>query len=77
MSDKCNAEVWILVDAAGDYAVGTSQETAITSYEENIQPLGDSGGYRLVNLTVNVPLPVAVEVEVDVPEQGEPVVTVS
>jgi hypothetical protein len=78
MSEKCNAEVWVVVDDCGDYAVGKSQEDAAEKYEETIQQLSSASGIRYVQLTVAVPLPVPVVVEVDVPEtEDEPVVSVA
>lgn len=71
------AEVFVLVDANGDYAVGNSREHAIEKYEEDIQAVADCEGFRLVKLDVSVPLPEAVTVDVNVPPgEGDPTVTV-
>lgn len=71
-------EVWICVDDNGDYATGNDVESARGEYENTVQPLADAGGFRLVCISVSVPLPTAIEASVNVPESDEtPVVTVS
>jgi len=60
-------EVVMVVDSAGDYAVGKDLESAIEAYENEVQSIAESGGYRVVNLTLNVALPESVELSADVP----------
>ncbi len=60
-------EVWVCVDATGDYAVGVSAEAAREKYTEDIGDLGDCEGFRLVKVTVKVPMPLD-ELVVDAPE---------
>ena len=50
MTEKCNVEVWLLVDSCGDYAVGTSREDAAENYEEDVQSLSAAEGIRYVRL---------------------------
>lgn len=64
-------DVWMCVDSAGDYAVGTDECSAREAYEKSIQPLADCDGFRLVKLSVTMPLPVPIEIAVDVPEVDE------
>jgi hypothetical protein len=64
-------EVWVAVDADGDYECGVDEDAATERFDENV---GGTGGRRLVKLTVKVPLPTVIEltgeVEAD-PEPGE------
>ena len=69
-------EVWICVDAAGDYAVGKEESEACDAYEQTIGELVNCGGYRLVKLIVNVPLPDVVELQGAAPAQGAAKLTV-
>jgi hypothetical protein len=64
-------EVWVLVDASGDYAVAKDAAAAVEAYEGEVQALTESGGHRLVKLTVKVPLPATVELVGEVPPDGE------
>lgn len=63
-------EVWVCVDVDGNYAVGSSDEVAREKYTEDVGDLGDCGGFRLVRVTVKVPMPVE-DLAVDVPELPE------
>ncbi len=58
-------ELWVIVDAGGDFGFGRSGEEAAEHYEENIG--GFPGASRLVKVTLNVPLPVVTELTGDVP----------
>jgi hypothetical protein len=53
----------LLIDANGDYAVGKCQDTAAEAYEQDVGALSESGGFRIVNLTVKATLPESVELE--------------
>jgi len=78
MPNTIRLEVCVLVDASGDYAVGKDREEAVERYEETIQPTGDAGGLRFIDVTLTVPLPEAITVEVDVPEvEAAPTVRVA
>jgi hypothetical protein len=70
MPEKASCELVLIVDAAGDYAAGKDLAAAVEAYENEIQPIGDSGGYRVVNLAVAVALPVAVDLAGEAPEQS-------
>jgi len=70
MADVCKCELFVLVDAAGDYAVGKDEASAREAYENDIGALSDADGFRLVKVTVNVPLPEVVELTGDAPEHG-------
>jgi hypothetical protein len=61
MASKITVEMWACVDSAGDYAVGNSEEAAREKYEEDVQALSESSGFRLVKINVAVPLPEPVE----------------
>ena len=63
-------EVWILVDAAGDYVASHDADQLGELYESGVQSLADCGGFRRVKVTVVVPLPVTVELTGMAPEQG-------
>lgn len=59
--------VWVCLDSSGDYAVGKEESGAIEAYESEVQGLAEAGGYRLVEITVKVPLPTRIELTGDVP----------
>ena len=65
-------EVFVCVDDCGDYAVGKESANAIEAYEGEVQALTDAGGFRMVKLTLTVPLPEIVEMTGEVPALGEP-----
>jgi hypothetical protein len=67
MADKITAEVCVLVDACGDYAVGKDEADAREAYENTIQALTDCDGFRLVKLCVAVPLGAVVELTREAP----------
>ncbi len=64
-------EVWVLVDAAGDSAVGASPEDCRASYEENIQALNDAEAFRMVKVSLVVPPPAVAELSGTVAEDGK------
>ncbi len=65
-------EMWMLVDAAGDYAVGKDEDEAKERYVETIQPVEDSGGFRMVKVFVRVTLPAVIELEAEAEPEEEP-----
>lgn len=56
-SKKTTCEVWICVDACGDYGVGHSADTALAQYAEVADAPSDCSGFRLMKVSVAVPLP--------------------
>lgn len=56
-------EVWVIVDADGEYGVGFDEDTAADDYSNN----GSSSIRRVVRVTLNVPLPTVTEVEATLP----------
>ncbi len=73
-----SVEVFIVVDADGQYVVGTSEDAVSEAYDNDI---GTSAATcrRVVKVTINVTVPESLEIEVDVPEveESEPTVTVA
>ncbi len=75
--DLLKCELWICVDAGGDYAVGKDEDEAKTAYEDTVQPLADCSGFRLLKITVNVPTPtVRPELTGTAPEEGQATLSV-
>ena len=72
-----DAEVFLVVDAAGDYAVGNDREAAIAEYENTIQPLADTEGFRIVRCMVKIALPEMVELTGTAPSDGGATLTVA
>ena len=69
---QTTCEVWVLVDAQGDYATGTDEDGAKERYVETIGSLEESNGFRLYKLALHVPLPAVLELEGEVPDdEGE------
>jgi hypothetical protein len=58
-------EVWIVMDANGDYAVGTDRDNAVELFENEI---GGVAGARLAKITVTMTPPVEVAVDVSIPD---------
>lgn len=54
-------EVWVLVDANGDYVVGMDADSARSSYADNIGGLDECDGFRLVKMIVEIPKPAVVD----------------
>jgi hypothetical protein len=78
MAEKATCELVLIVDANGDYAAGKDFDAAKEVYENDVGELQASeGGFRVVRLTVGVPLPEAVELAGDAPEQGKATLTVA
>jgi hypothetical protein len=71
MAEKAKCELVLIVDSCGDYAAGKDFDGAKEAYENDIGELSAcEGGFRVVRLTVGVPLPEVVELTGDAPEQG-------
>lgn len=67
-------EVWVLVDANGDYGVGRDEDGAKDNYDSEID--NSLIGSRMVKMTLKVEMPDAVELEAAIPcEQGKAIVT--
>lgn len=71
----CTAEVWVMMDADGCYVVGSCPNSAREAYAEQVRPLDECEGFRLVKVTVKVPLPKAVELTGEASEFGSSVLT--
>jgi hypothetical protein len=54
MADRGTFEVWLVVDSYGDYEVGTTDESALELFADNI---GATGPLALYRLSVSAPLP--------------------
>jgi hypothetical protein len=64
-------ELWVCVDANGDYGLGKDAESAKEQYENDVGMLCDGDGFRLYKLKLQVPLPTLVELSGTVAdEQG-------
>lgn len=63
-------EVWVWVDADGNYEVAGSADELKAKWEENIGEV-DAAPRRLVRATLNVPTPKLVEVEATISEEPE------
>ena len=73
MASATTIEVYILVDACGDVAFASDEATARENYENDIGPLSDTDGFRIVKVSVNVPLPELIELSaIDAPELSAP-----
>lgn len=60
-------EIFVCIDSEGQYAVGTDADLARQAYEEDVGCLNEQDGFRLVKVTLTVPLPKAVELTGTVP----------
>ena len=71
MANTTQVEVWCCVDADGGYAVGADEQAAKDKYEEDVGALNEAGGFRMVKVTVTVPLPELIELEVEAPIESD------
>lgn len=65
-NETCEIECFILIDAAGDYAVGKDDESACEAFDEQI---GGNGARRMVKVKLVMPLPRPVELAGVVPAE--------
>ncbi len=65
-------EMWCAVDSNGDYGLGKDQDAARANYNDDVGDIAECDGFRLVKITVKVPLPIVAELTGEVAEQGEP-----
>ena len=70
-SETTVLDTWLCVDSAGDYGIGKDEASARENYENDVQPLADCDGFRLVKVSVTVPLPEPIELEVEAPAEAE------
>lgn len=61
MMATAKVEIWIVVDATGDYGVGRDQADAVEDFENDIQAISDGDGHRIVKVEIEVPLPEIIE----------------
>jgi hypothetical protein len=54
-------DVFVVIDQAGDYAVGNTADGARCRYEFEVGSLGNADGFRVVKLAVRVALPEMIE----------------
>jgi hypothetical protein len=65
-----DCEVWICIDAEGEYACGTDCDTAKSRYTDDISNANvedGSNGIRMVKVTVYIPLPTVATVQATAP----------
>jgi hypothetical protein len=63
-------EVWVMVDANGDYVASHSKDALGELYEADIGYLSECEGIRRVKVVLAVPLPEVVELTGTAPECG-------
>lgn len=74
MDGSTQVEVWVMVDADGDYVVAKDREALAEKYEEEFTTLNSEVTTRFIKLTVQVPTPKPIEltaVVADEPAAGE------
>lgn len=60
-------KVWVVVDAGGDYGVGRDEDTALSSYDDDI---GGTGTRRMIRVVLQVPEPVVPTLTGTVPAEA-------
>ena len=65
MKKKC--EIWLVIDADGDYAIGADRDEAIENFENQI---GGAAGARIITITAMVTPPEVIEMDADVPDEA-------
>jgi hypothetical protein len=75
MTERKTVEVYVCMDADGDYECACDSDTAVSWYNDNI---GGSGSLRIVKLNVTMaPPPAEVEASVTVPDEAGQTVEVT
>jgi len=64
-AERITVEIWLIVDQAGDTAIGTDEEQAAENYRDDI---GGDGPLAFYRLTLNVPLPRVRQLAATVPD---------
>lgn len=64
-------ELWVCIDAVGDYGIGKDEDAAKEQYEQDIGDLSDASGFRCYQLNLSVPLPVPVVLSATVPADAD------
>jgi hypothetical protein len=54
-------ELWVCLDANGDYAAGSTDEAARNQYESDVGELAACDGFRLFKLVLTLPTPAVAE----------------
>lgn len=75
MPKTAEIEVWVIVDADGDYRVGACEDDAVETYDHDIGLA--SIATRRVKVVLTVPLPYAPTLTGVVPAEGEAALTVA
>ena len=71
----CEVEVWVLVDADGNYVASASEDALADLYDADVGA-DASTGRRVVKVTLTVPLPQTVELTGEVTDDEDaPVLT--
>jgi hypothetical protein len=76
MAKTCELEIWVKVDADGDYRVGIDAEAAAEAFETDIGESADTPT-RLVKVVLTIPLPAVATLTGTVPAEGEAVLAVA
>lgn len=71
MAAYTTLEVWVAVDAHGEFGLGKDAEAAEENYQDDVGG-GAEDGRRMVKLTVKVPLPVVLELSGEVAADEQP-----
>jgi hypothetical protein len=75
MQEFLNVEVWVKVDADGDYSIGADQDACTDAYADDY---GGDGPTRIVCVLLRVPTPRVLEVRAELPgERTDATVSVS
>lgn len=62
--------VYVLIDASGNYAVGSSEDAARQAYADEIGALDEQDGFRIIKLMVKAAVPAIVPFETVAPDVG-------
>lgn len=62
MQEKAKLPIWVVVDGDGNYEVGTDEGNARERFGDNIGPIDEADGFRIVRITLEVPLPNLIDV---------------
>lgn len=64
---KKTCEIWLVIDADGDYAVGADRDEAVENFENQI---GSAAGARIVKINAKITPPAVEETEADISDEA-------
>lgn len=75
--ELADVEIWVVLDAEGDYGVGRDEQAAMQNYDDEIGGDLTTLAYRKARVVLKMPQPQTLGVVVTIPTEPEPTIQVS